>query len=70
MANRTQSSFLKRQKELARQTRRKDKDAKKLEKKAAGEAAADTTTEDPDLAGIKLGPQPPLNDDDGDAREA
>jgi hypothetical protein len=70
MANKTRSTFLKRQKELARQTRRKDKDAKRLEKKAEGEPVADATTEDPDLVGIKLGPQPRLNEDDGDAGEA
>lgn len=70
MANKTRSTFLKRQKELARQTRRKDKDARRLEKKAEGGPAADATTEDPDLVGIKLGPQPPLNGDDGDADEA
>ena len=70
MANKTRSTFLKRQKELARQTRRKDKDARRLEKKAEGEPAAEATTEDPDLVGIKLGPQPPLNGDDGDAGEA
>ena len=72
MASKTRSTFLKRQKELARQTRRKDKDAKRLEKKAAGEPAAeaDATTEDPDLVGIKLGPQAPWNEEDGDAGEA
>ena len=69
MANKTRSTFLKRQKELARQARRKDKDAKRLEKKAEGEeAAAEDTTEDPDLVGIKLGPQPPP-DDEGDEGE-
>ena len=70
MANKTRSPLLKRQKELARQARRKDKDAKRLEKKAEGQPAAESTTEDPDLVGIKLGPQPRLNEDDGDASEA
>ena len=65
MANKTRSTFQKRQKELARQARRKDKEAKRLEKKADGEAntAVDDTTEDPDLVGIRLGPQPRTDDD-------
>ena len=66
MANKTRSTFQKRQKELARQARRKEKEAKRLEKKAEGEAegAAEATTEDPDLVGIRLGPQPRVHDDD------
>lgn len=69
MANKTRSTFQKRQKELARQARRKDKEAKRLEKKAEAGADADATpaeqdgAEDPDLAGIKLGPQPIAWDD-------
>ena len=72
MANKTQATFQKRQKELARQARRKEKEAKRQEKKAEGEpdAAADTTTEDPDLAGIRLGPQPRAHDDQADEGEA
>lgn len=70
MANKTRSTFQKRQKELARQARRKEKEAKRLEKKADGETDADTATadtaEDPDLVGIKLGPQPRAHDDDED----
>jgi hypothetical protein len=66
MANKTQSTFQKRQKELARQARRKEKEAKRLEKKAEGDAnpATEVSTEDPDLVGIKLGPQPPPDDED------
>lgn len=71
MANKTRSTFQKRQKELARQARRKDKEAKRLEKKAEagaeGEGGATPAeqdgAEDPDLAGIKLGPQPIAWDD-------
>ena len=69
MATKTRSTFQKRQKELARQARRKEKEVKRLEKKAEGEtdAAADeaaVTAEDPDLAGIRLGPQPRAHDDE------
>lgn len=69
MANKTRSTFQKRQKELARQERRKEKEAKRLEKKAGGEAevAADSTTEDPDLVGIRLGPQLRVRDDEEEA---
>jgi hypothetical protein len=68
LANKTRSTFAKRQKELARLARNKDKQAKRLEKKAEAEAGAatDATTEDPDLIGIKLGPQPPAYDDAGE----
>ncbi len=61
LANKTRSSFGKRQKEVARQTRRKEKDAKRLEakqKKAEGGTDAGGSGEDPDLAGIVPGPQP------------
>ena len=63
MANKTRSTFAKRQKELARQARGKNKHAKRLEKKAEDvtRPPVDDTTEDPDLIGIKLGPQPPLS---------
>jgi hypothetical protein len=66
MANKTRSTFLKRQKELARQERRKEKEAKRLEKKAEADtvAAEDATTEDPDLVGIRPGPQPRADDDE------
>jgi len=66
MANKTRATFQKRQKELARQARHKEKVAKRLEKKAEGDvdAAADATTEDPDLVGIRLGPQPRAHDEE------
>jgi hypothetical protein len=75
LANKTRSTFQKRQKEVARQARRKDKQAKRLDakqKKAEADAdpAAATEAEDPYLVGIALGPQIPLDDDadgDGDA---
>ena len=72
MANKTRATFQKRQKELARQARHKEKVAKRLEKKAEVEAdpAAADTAEDPDLVGIRLGPQPRNRDDDEDEAEA
>ena len=61
MANKSRSTFLKRQTEMARQERQKVKQAKRLEAKAqkaeAGDVAPEVEVEDPDLAGIKLGPQ-------------
>lgn len=56
-------SMLKRQKERQRLERREEKAAAKVarkeEKKARAEQAA-LTGEDPDLVGLVLGPQPPL----------
>lgn len=55
-------TFMKRQKELARLERQKEKTAKKLTKKPTSkERGADG--EDPDLAGIVPGPQPVVEDD-------
>jgi hypothetical protein len=72
LANKTRSTFAKRQKELARQARGKNKHAKRLEKKAESESrpTEDATTEDPDLIGIKLGPQPPADYADLEEDEA
>lgn len=68
MANKTRSTFAKRQKELARQEKQKIKEAKRLQKKAEGDAALeqDSSSEDPDLIGIRLGPQPAAHDADDD----
>ncbi len=55
-------SFLKRQKELARQEKQREKEAKR---KARRENRADRSAvegEDPDIAGIVPGPQPPRED--------
>ena len=53
------STFQKREKEKARLQKQKDKEARRLESK---ERKANTTTaigdEDPDIAGIRPGPQP------------
>ena len=77
MANKTRSTFAKRQKELARAARQKDKQARRLEakqKQADGEAepVANAETEDPDLVGIRLGRQPSVDEDeaDGDGAES
>lgn len=52
---------LKRQKERARQEKQRDKDASRLERRKDKNARADGAPgEDPDLAGIVPGPQPPL----------
>ena len=51
--------FAKRQKELARREKQKEKLARRLEAKQPGEGdVALADGEDPDIAGIQLGPQP------------
>ncbi|HYV17395.1 MAG TPA: hypothetical protein VFC25_00015 [Verrucomicrobiae bacterium] len=61
MSKRSQSSFMKRQKEIARQERRQDKLARKVERNKQREEAAAGRADgiDPDIAGIIPGPQPP-----------
>jgi hypothetical protein len=61
VSKRSQSSFMKRQKEIARQERRQDKLARKLERNKQREEAASGRAAgiDPDIAGIVPGPQPP-----------
>lgn len=69
MARRSGSTFKKRQKEMARQQRQQDKLARRLQKKKeqkdlpGEEIAGDVPGEDPDIAGIRPGPQPPLEDE-------
>ena len=54
---------LKRQKERARQEKQREKDANRLERrKDKGARGTDTPGEDPDIAGIVPGPQPPVVD--------
>jgi hypothetical protein len=67
----TRGPFAKRQKELARREKQKEKLARRLEAKEKGdEGAALAEGEDPDIAGIQLGPQPrddeSPEDDSGD----
>jgi hypothetical protein len=55
--------FAKRQKELARREKQKEKQARRLEAKERP-AGSDLVPEgeDPDIAGIRLGPQPPIDE--------
>ena len=54
--------FEKRQKELARQAKQKKKAERREEReRAKTERPADGNDEDPDIAGIVPGPQPPLD---------
>jgi hypothetical protein len=59
MANRGRATFAKRQKEIARQERAREKNQKRVEREETkpkiDRAAADV---DPDIAGIIPGPQP------------
>jgi len=59
MAKKSRPTFQKREKEKARMQKQKDKEARRLETK---ERKGSTTTliggEDPDIAGIRPGPQP------------
>lgn len=71
MARPSRGPFAKRQKELARQERQKDKAARRLAAKdGKADALADTEGEDPDLAGIQVGPQPSPEDQSTDSTES
>jgi hypothetical protein len=64
LASRTRSTFKKRQKEITRQQKQQDKQARRLQKKEKrGEVAPLAPGEDPDIAGIRPGPQPKQDDD-------
>ena len=65
MAKKSRSTFKKRQKEMARQQRQRDKLARRLQKKDQPEDVLAVTSdgEDPDIAGIIPGPQPPREDE-------
>lgn len=57
------ASVTKRQKEKARQERRQEKEARRQERRKAALDRPDVPEgEDPDIAGIVPGPQPPLED--------
>jgi len=60
LARRSRSTFKKRQKEMARQQRQQDKLARRLQRKKERQETGVLTTgdEDPDIAGIRPGPQP------------
>jgi hypothetical protein len=58
MANKGRATFAKRQKEIARQERAREKAAKRVEREAAKVKVDRKEGEDPDIAGIVPGPQP------------
>ena len=59
MANKGRATFAKRQKEIARQERAREKAAKRVERKEAKtKSPRDRGEQDPDIAGIVPGPQP------------
>ena len=59
MANKGRATFAKRQKEIARQERAREKAAKRVERKESKlKLDRATLPEDPDIAGIVPGPQP------------
>jgi hypothetical protein len=64
MANRARPSQQKRQRERARLERQKDKQARRQEAKARkASTPRPIGEEDPDIAGIQPGPQPPAWED-------
>ena len=60
MARNTRATSMKRAREKAQQERNKEKHQKRLEarEKKGSPSSADTGGEDPDIAGIRPGPQP------------
>jgi hypothetical protein len=57
MSNRSRQTFLKRQKELARQERQRNKSEKRAQRKQDREKPLMVAGEDPDIVGIVPGPQ-------------
>jgi hypothetical protein len=58
MGNRGRATFAKRQREIARQERAREKAAKRVERNASKTKLERAGGEDPDIAGIVPGPQP------------
>ena len=59
MAKKTKPTFQKRNREIARMEKRKAKEARRLEaKERRAKAKPGIGDEDPDIAGIRPGPQP------------
>jgi hypothetical protein len=59
MAQRTKATFQKREREKDKQQKQRDKEIRRQEaKKAKAEREPHEGMEDPDIAGIKPGPQP------------
>jgi hypothetical protein len=59
MARKSRQSFVKRQKEIARKERQAEKAARRLARHKEKAERPRLPGEDPDLAGIVPGPQPP-----------
>jgi hypothetical protein len=60
MSNRS-TSFAKRQREIAQKEKAQEKEQRRAEKRARAATGA-AGDEDPDIAGIQPGPQPPRDD--------
>ena len=58
MAKKTRPTFQKREREKAQQQKQKDKHARRAEAKERRSISPGNTGEDPDIAGIRPGPQP------------
>lgn len=59
MANKSKATFRKMEKEKARQQKQKDKESRRLQAKTLGSSSVPRIgDEDPDIAGIRPGPQP------------
>jgi hypothetical protein len=58
MGNRGRATFAKRQREIARQEKARDKAAKRVERKETWVKPDRKAEDDPDIAGIVPGPQP------------
>ena len=58
MGNRGRATFAKRQREIARQEKARDKAAKRVERTETKVKLDRNSEEDPDIAGIVPGPQP------------
>ena len=71
MGNRGRVTFAKRQREIARQERAREKSAKRVERKTNKVKPDRHAADDPDIAGIVPGPQPlPYELLEGDQRES
>jgi hypothetical protein len=69
MANKGRATFAKRQKEIARQERAREKAAKRAERKESKIKLDRSSEVDPDIAGIVPGPQPLPYDLDEEERK-
>lgn len=58
MANRSRQTFIKRQKERARQEKQRNKAERRVQRNTDRVKVESITGEDPDIAGVQPGPQP------------